>query len=246
MTPTPRIPAVVAAATCLAALTGCFALGGGETLLASGAVAGAAYMIGQEADVEDWHNVKPRKAAQVTPTEMLHQVGFAAGDASLLGVEMAALDDFLRRVRPTEVDEIGVHADPTPLARRRAEAVVGYLAHGGVPAYLAVDPARPASGGVSVRVRRHLVTLPACPDWSDEPGNIFSNGPGANWGCATASNLGLMVADPRHLVAGRPMGPGDGGYMAASITRYRAGETKPIAILNTGKTYTFSKTDGDQ
>ncbi len=246
MTPRPKVPAVLACALLAGVpLGGCATFGAAETVAVTGAAAGAAYLVGKEAEVEDWHNVTPAKTLRVTPTEMVHHVRFPAGGADLHGTEMAALDDFLRRVRPGRADRVEVVADPTPLARRRAEAVTGYLARAGVPPRLAVDRTRPSSATVAVRVRRHVVTLPACPDWSDEAGNTHSNSVTSNWGCATASNLGLMVADPRDLMEGREMGPADGGYVAAGIARYRAGETTPIAILNTGAVYTFSKSEGE-
>lgn len=49
-----------------------------------------------------------------------------------------------------------------------------------------------------------------------------------NIGCATAHNLGVMVADPRDLVVGRDPGPADGQRGAAAMERYRKGQDKPL------------------
>ena len=59
-------------------------------------------------------------------------------------------------------------------------------------------------------MERYLVTLPACPDWSRQSGTDFSNQPHSNFGCATQSNLGMTVAEPKDLVSGRTLAPADG------------------------------------
>jgi len=65
---------------------------------------------------------------------------------------------------------------------------------------------------------------PACPDWAPigqyDPYNL----PMKNLGCANATNLYLMVADPRDLVSGRLLGPADGAEAVRSVDNYRAGK----------------------
>ena len=63
----------------------------------------------------------------------------------------------------------------------------------------------PSADSVSIVVRRYVATLPGCPDWTGAL-NSYSNTPSSNWGCATATNLGLMVAEPGDLVHGRDAG----------------------------------------
>jgi pilus assembly protein CpaD len=77
---------------------------------------------------------------------------------------------------------------------------------------------------VELVMERYLVTLPACPDWSRQSGTDFSNQPFSNFGCATQSNLGLMVAEPKDLVSGRTLAPADGVHQAEGIVRYRTGK----------------------
>ncbi len=60
------------------------------------------------------------------------------------------------------------------------------------------------------------------------PGVTFNNTRSSNFGCATATNLGLMVADPGDIVAGRDPGLMDGEFTARSIERYRKGQTTPL------------------
>ena len=77
---------------------------------------------------------------------------------------------------------------------------------------------------VELVLERYLVTLPACPDWSRQSGTDFSNLPHSNFGCATQTNLGLMVAEPKDLVRGRTLAPADGVHQAEGIVRYRTGK----------------------
>jgi pilus assembly protein CpaD len=85
----------------------------------------------------------------------------------------------------------------------------------------------PVHDAVNIVVRRYVVTLPGCPDWSGKL-TSYTNTPSSNWGCATAINLGLMIAEPSDLVRGRDLGVADGEALAGAIERYRKGETKAI------------------
>jgi pilus assembly protein CpaD len=65
-----------------------------------------------------------------------------------------------------------------------------------------------------------LVTLPRCPNWSQPPSHDFTNATSSNFGCATATNLGIMVAKPGDLVAARTLGPAPGQPAAAAVNTY--------------------------
>ena len=85
------------------------------------------------------------------------------------------------------------------------------------PKLLRIDRAGPG---------RYLVTLPACPNWSQYPASDFTNARSSNFGCATASNLGLMVANPADLVAGRELAHADGTPAVSAVTRYLTDKVK--------------------
>lgn len=89
---------------------------------------------------------------------------------------------------------------------------------------------------VAVVVGRYLVTPPRCPDWTKQPGLDTANTTSSNFGCATVTNLGLMVADPADLIHGAEMGPGDGTAAARAVKNYRTGEMKdlPAATVKSG------------
>jgi pilus assembly protein CpaD len=65
------------------------------------------------------------------------------------------------------------------------------------------------------------VTPPPCPDWRKPATTDFNNQEGANFGCATETNLGLMVANPRDLVNGKTLGPADAEATAKAVQNYR-------------------------
>jgi pilus assembly protein CpaD len=69
---------------------------------------------------------------------------------------------------------------------------------------------------------RYMVTLPACPNWSKQPSLGFTNTLSSNFGCATATDLGMMVAYPADLAQGRPRGYADAIPEAAAVQRYEA------------------------
>jgi pilus assembly protein CpaD len=77
-------------------------------------------------------------------------------------------------------------------------------------------------------VGRYVVTTPDCPDWTKPTTGDRGNSPSGNFGCATATNLGLMVADPGGLVVGRSLGPNDPYLSTGAVRRYRDDKVKPL------------------
>jgi type IV pilus biogenesis protein CpaD/CtpE len=49
-----------------------------------------------------------------------------------------------------------------------------------------------------------------------------------------------MVADPRDLVIGRPLGPQDADAASLAIQRYREGKTSPLSGVTAASTYTIA------
>lgn len=195
-----------------------------------------------------WIEASSPKQLQVDRAEYRHSVYFATDSVAITPAERDRLLSFLETVQPAERDSIRLegHADERAsdlynleLAGRRAESVETFLREHGLP-YLTVTstafgealPRVESSDSnawrlnrrVELVLERYLVTLPACPDWSRESGTDFSNQPLSNLGCATQTNLGLMVAEPKDLVRGRTLGPADGVQQAEGIVRYREGK----------------------
>jgi pilus assembly protein CpaD len=195
-----------------------------------------------------WLEASSPKKLEVDRAEYRHSVYFDTDQADITGLEQDRLLTFLATVEPGTRDTIRLegHADERAsdlynleLAGRRAEAVTAFLRRHGFPdltvttsAYGEAIPAAAGTGPevwrqnrrVELVLERYLVTLPACPDWSRQSGTDFANQPHSNFGCATQSNLGLMVAEPADLVRGRTLGPADGVHEAEGIVRYRTGK----------------------
>jgi len=158
-----------------------------------------------------------------------HRVMFGQNGRGVTDQERARIDEFLDRVEPRYGDQIlvgtGAGAGEGEIAVERVAAVAEYLRALG----LKVGPMPAAAqarwdGAVRVMVGRYVVTPPNCPDWTKSASYDPNNYVSSNFGCATATNLGLMVADPGDLVRGRDMGPADGAYSARMIKTYREGD----------------------
>ncbi len=192
--------------------------------------------------LEDFSDVPEAREPRADLVQYSHDVAFAAGEARLANGQRQRLDTFLARLEAGYGDRFYVVAGrgrrgapkqaAARLAERRRQAVMAFLEL----RRLRVLPLRiefgidaPVGEAVKVIVRRYVVTLPGCPDWTGRPGVTFNNTTSSNFGCATAVNFGLMVADPGDIVAGRHPGLMDGEFVARSIERYRKGETTPLA-----------------
>jgi len=98
------------------------------------------------------------------------------------------------RTHGAEGDRLAFAAAERALGRGLARPEVGIADNG------------QAEGAVTVSFERLLVRLPDCAGWNVESSYNPSNSPHVNFGCATQRNLGMMVAEPAHLVA--PAGQG--------------------------------------
>jgi len=78
-----------------------------------------------------------------------------------------------------------------------------------------------------------IVTLPHCPDWTHNASYNPDNSINSNFGCATATNEALMIADPMDLIEGRSDSTPDVQSDVAGITRYYNGEISPPVVSNT-------------
>jgi pilus assembly protein CpaD len=210
-------------------------------------LAGAAVIIALSSCAPDtayWSPNESPKQNRVDWVRFDHTVAFDAASRTLNENEQGRLNEFLDRVDPRYGDQIlvgtGAGGIDNEMATGRVAAVIGYLRAQGLKVAPMPDIANARwDGMVRLRVGRYVVTPPNCPDWSKsasfDPNNVVSS----NFGCATAVNLGLMVADPGDLVRGRSAGPSDGTYGARKIRTYREGEKpggggSPLVTIRTG------------
>lgn len=193
------------------------------------------------------------KHAAVTPSETSFAVRFPMGESVLPDPEHRAAVGFLNR-RATEASDqvfvdFGVLHETTEIAADRRLAISEVIVAAGLnPENVQVraNVRGVAENEINLTIRTYLVTLPACPDFTSRAGRTFDNRPHSNWGCANATNLGLMVAEPSDLLRGRGDTHGDAEALVLSTQRYRAGETRALVIdeTNTAETFGVQGTSG--
>lgn len=173
--------------------------------------------------------VETAKAIHVERVRVQYAAAFAAGTADLPVAETARLESFLDQsgVRPN--DRVFVAAPLNdPLAAERVRRVVTLLAQRGLGAEpIALPQAELAPNHVVVLSDRYIAMPPACPDWSASAAH--DNAASANYGCATMSDLSLMIDNPRDLMRGQELGPALGDPAADSVMRYRTGTVKGLS-----------------
>jgi type IV pilus biogenesis protein CpaD/CtpE len=156
-----------------------------------------------------------------------HQVRYQAAEVVPSPAEQARLADFLfaRDVRPGSFIAISVEPAPTPaLTAGREQGLRSLLQRWGYQAGVAVGQARAGSGQSAIIIVHQLVLLPpeGCAGASAaaviaKPNEVAIS----RMGCATAHNLGVMVADKRDLIGGAPLGVSDGERAAQLYNYYR-------------------------
>jgi pilus assembly protein CpaD len=186
------------------------------------------------------------KRLQLQAIDYAHTVNFPAQRADLMASEAGRLVDFLRHRARAARYTLYIMPELGELADDRAETVAAYLDAQGF--HTRVLPAARTendnAGRVRVVVRSYTVTLPGCPDWTTQPGKSFDNVVHSNWGCADATNLGMMVANPADLARGRQPGAADAELLSKRIQDYRKGETTPLDPEDIGTIEAQQKTGG--
>lgn len=103
------------------------------------------------------------------------------------------------------------------------------VAYGVYPRNITIQPAGQAAWAgtemVDVSVEQYQVQTPECGTW--DPSRHFEE-TSADWGCSTVRALGLMVADPHDLVAGKDAGHTSGVTQAGAIERYHTDKPTPF------------------
>jgi pilus assembly protein CpaD len=159
-------------------------------------------------------------------------VRFAPGSARLLPADAAQLRAWATAGAITPGDRVSVAASgPPEIAAARFAALSQELLRYKIAATSLTLPSVPPNRAIIDSVR-YLVTTPPCPNWSKPPDGDFTNQTDSNFGCANASNLALMVANPADLVAGRELAPADGSIAAGAVQRYETGNVYTPTTFN--------------
>lgn len=112
---------------------------------------------------------------------------------------------FLRSVGAGHADVILL--DAPGIDQNRIDEIAAHIKKAGL-VYGGVSTlgAAPAAGEMILYVERHIVIPPNCGNWRAETSVNDKNNASAHYGCAMMANLGLMVANPRDLIAGQSGG----------------------------------------
>jgi pilus assembly protein CpaD len=202
-------------------------------------------LAGCTSETSEWTPAEAPKSPRVDYVRVQHDAAFKPGSAELAGGEAASLTQFLGAAQVTSADHVYLEAaaDDRLEASRigRLAKIVDQKGAGAqtLPAGAGIPP-----NHVRVVVERYVVTPPDCPNWSSPAVGYHGNEPGSNFGCADATNLSLMVADPRDLVIGRPLGPAQGDGAFAAAQRYRQGKVKDPSGVTAGTTYAAPQGSG--
>jgi pilus assembly protein CpaD len=184
-------------------------------------------MLGLVACAAEYSKSEAPDTLQVDGAESSLSIAFAGGSDRLAAGEAARIDRMVVAGTIRPADRVQVAASGPPgLAERRAAAISRELLRYGIVTQTVALGAVPANHAI-VSVGRYAVTLPSCPNWSESLSADFTNAYTSNYGCANASNLGLMVASPGDLVSGRSFSGPDAQPAAAAVQRYLTDRVKP-------------------
>jgi pilus biogenesis lipoprotein CpaD len=204
-------------------------MNGGLLALASLLLLGACDLRLNEHVMKARENVDLRQANRIDLVQYHHQITFEGGRNKPTDAEYDRFNTFAQSINLGYADELVLRGG----APARQTALANYFEHRGLLAKVKLEPGsaeEKASNTVKVVVNRHVVTPPACPNWSNFDGNENRNTPGSNYGCAVDASLGYMVANPRDLIQGQTMEPAYSNPTIRTLRAYEAGAAiKPNA-----------------
>lgn len=185
--------------------------------------------------ISEWSDSDASKQIRVDYVRLQHDTAFTPGSADLAAGEADRLAGFLEEAEVAGGDRVFFQpASDDNLAASRIGQLTRELLRRGISA-TTLPAAAGAADHMAVVVERYVVTPPDCPNWSKSPSGDHSNTLPSNFGCADATNLSLMVADPRDLLIGRPLGPPRGDEALYGYARFRNGKPdKPDTSATSG------------
>lgn len=182
----------------------------------------AALVLGLAACAAQYTETEAPKQVRLDNASARVDVRFAPGSSRLSAGDAARLRALAATGAIAPSDRITVSASGPPLlAAARFETIAGVLLPYRIVAMQ--GPLTPvAANRAVIESERYLVTLPPCPNWSKYPPLGHTNTHTSDFGCTTAVDLALMVANPGDLAEGRPVGLTDAIPAAAAVQRYQA------------------------
>ena len=182
-------------------------------------------MLALAACATDYTKSEAPNNLRVDGAETRVDLSFVPGSARLARADAIQQLVSTGRIRPADRVTIAASGSPS-LAEQRVTAISRELLAYGIVADTSPLETAPANHAI-VGIGRYAVTLPPCPNWSQSLSADFTNAFTSNYGCANATNLGLMVASPADLVSGRTLAPADGQPAVMAVQRYLNDKVKP-------------------
>jgi len=174
---------------------------------------------------EDAMTVEQHYPITVEPHMEMVRLPFNAARGGLDQVSSADLERFARDYLDNGSGALAIAG-----SRRNPDApgaIADRLVALGVPRdrILIGNPDAVDSDDIRLSYIRYQAHAEACGDWSVNLASTSANHPSPNFGCATQHNLAAMVADPRDLVAPKPLDLNDAQRRLTVLEKYRKGET---------------------
>lgn len=173
----------------------------------------------------------------------IHQFDVATSSGELPPSEQGRLQGWFDAMGVRYGDRIAIE-DPSLYGIAGAQAAIramverrGLLLTDSAPVTTGPVP----EGSLRVVITRASAHVPGCPDWASKSSMNFNNATSSNYGCATNSNLAVMVADPNDLIKGATTERNDPTAATRPIRTFRekpqtgAGELKGTATSGGGE-----------
>ncbi len=184
--------------------------------------------------IASYTDIQSSREADVIWVDLPHEIMFDVGEHHLSSLEEERLSAFLSDVTISPTDSVVIDPGSTRggIVEPRIESLAEFL-DGHIPES-AISISHLGWAETDERMRiiigRYIVTPPDCPNFQMPSHRNSNNLESSNHGCATATNLALMVADPADLMRGRKPSRPDGFTYTDSVTRYRAGAVREVAF----------------
>jgi len=193
----------------------------------------------------EWTPAESPKKNKVSRVVFNFTVHYPAHAKGMSDREKKKLHQFLKNTIPTPsavtatLQEYGGHSED------RIKDIKRELLRHGIPNDLIMidedqeegchkSTPKESKSGVEIIIEKYLLIPPSCSNFSENIGSAIQSPRSSNFGCALEASFGMMVANPRDLIQGRPTGAYEGSRLADAIDRYRQGKITPL--MDTGTT----------
>lgn len=168
-----------------------------------------------------------RYSLQVEPN--IDRIALSVHEGGLSETQRDALSSLAARYISSGADWVRVEAPAggDPVAAAQAYAVKDALQAMGVPGeritiagYDGPDSRSPVLAGFEIL----RAVIPNCATEPRSTESRFSNRVSQGFGCAITANMAAQIANPRDILAHRPLSPADSGRSALVFDNYRKGD----------------------